>query len=347
MHIVLSLLPVVLFLAALYWLDSYKLLRITFVAGCLFLGALTAICCYFLNTALQDALDITLRDYSRYAAPLVEELVKSLPLVFFLARRRFGFMVDAAIAGFALGAGFAFVENIYYLMLFPSESSVLVWLVRGFGTAIMHGGVVLAVSVTAVALTRRADRFRLLFVLPGLVGAVLIHAAFNQFILSPLQSSVAILLLFPPIVMVVYRRSEASLERWLALNFDSEARLLAMITRGEFSQTSAGAYLQSLKIYFPSEVVFDMYWLLRLHLELALKVKGRLLMKQAGFTPAPDPTLDARFKELSYLESQIGPTAMLALQPVLRMSRKELWQVRQLQKEKSSGFQAADSAAGE
>ena len=48
-------------------------------------------------------------------APLTEEAAKAVFIIWLLVRRRLGFAVDAAIAGFAVGAGFAVVENLDYL----------------------------------------------------------------------------------------------------------------------------------------------------------------------------------------------------------------------------------------
>ena len=41
--------------------------------------------------------------------------MKAAFIVVLIARRRVGFLVDAAVQGFAVGAGFAVVENIEYL----------------------------------------------------------------------------------------------------------------------------------------------------------------------------------------------------------------------------------------
>ena len=54
------------------------------------------------------------------------------------AANRIGYKLDAVIFGFAIGAGFSVVENIFYLVRFPS-SPPPVWMVRGLGTAVMHG----------------------------------------------------------------------------------------------------------------------------------------------------------------------------------------------------------------
>ena len=72
--------------------------------------------------------------------------------------RRTGFLTDAAILGFAVGAGFATVENIYYLRIFP-DAPWLVWAIRGLGTAVMHGGAsaIFAVLRQAWSVAGRSD----------------------------------------------------------------------------------------------------------------------------------------------------------------------------------------------
>ena len=63
---------------------------------------------------------------------------------------RIGFLVDAAIYGFAVGAGFALAENLYYLHL-AAEAGMGTWIVRGFGTALMHGGTTALFAVMGLA----------------------------------------------------------------------------------------------------------------------------------------------------------------------------------------------------
>ena len=58
-------------------------------------------------------IDLTL--FARYVAPLTEEISKAVFVGLLLWRNRVGFLVDAAVQGFAVGTGFALVENIDYL----------------------------------------------------------------------------------------------------------------------------------------------------------------------------------------------------------------------------------------
>jgi hypothetical protein len=130
-----SLLPVLIFLVILIWLDSFKLIRLRAVLRSVCLGGLAALISLLLNSLALRFFNLDLGPYSRYAAPIVEETCKAVYIVYMIKSSRVGFMVDSAIHGFAVGAGFACVENIYYLQSL-SDPNLLLWIVRGFGTAI-------------------------------------------------------------------------------------------------------------------------------------------------------------------------------------------------------------------
>jgi hypothetical protein len=70
-----------------------------------------------------------------------------------------------------------------------------------------------------------------------------------------------------------------------------------------------------------------MMCLLRLHAELAIRAKGVLMMREAGFDVAPDPAVKDKLEELRYLEKNIGTTGLRALNPFLRTSTRDLWQL--------------------
>src|SRR5262245_48033930 len=100
-----GLLPVATFLASLLYLDSYKLVRMRTVLAVVAAGALVAVACYFANAAILNLIHVEFTTYSRYVAPIVEELLKALVIVWLIHANRIGFLVDAAIFGFAVGTG--------------------------------------------------------------------------------------------------------------------------------------------------------------------------------------------------------------------------------------------------
>ncbi len=326
-----GLLPVLSFLATLVYLDSYKLVKLSHVIALLACGAVTAGASYAMNGQVLARIEIDFQVFSRYIAPLTEELLKGLLIVLLIRTHRIGFLVDAAIFGFAVGTGFAMVENLYYLRLIP-DARIGTWIVRGFGTAIMHGGATAIFAVMGLALLDRARGARWHVYLPGLAFAAVLHSAFNHFFLSPMVSTLGIIVVLPPLLLAVFQRSEQAVGNWLGKGFDADTEMLALINSGRLSDSPVGRYLHALKDKFRGPVVADLLCYLRLHTELALRAKGILMMRESGFEVPVDEATREKFAEMRYLEQSIGRTGRLAIQPMLHMSHKDLWQLYMLGK---------------
>src|SRR5215468_5943701 len=130
-------LPVLIFLGVLIYLDSYKLVSLRWVVLTIVLGAVAATVSYAVNGTILSRLTMDFTTYSRYISPVVEESAKAAVLIWFIRSQRTGFLVDASILGFAVGTGFALLENAYYLESIP-DAHFVVWVIRGLGTAVMH-----------------------------------------------------------------------------------------------------------------------------------------------------------------------------------------------------------------
>lgn len=325
-----GLLPVLLFLAALLLLDSYKLVTRRAVLLTIAGGGVAALLAFGLNRALLDGgLDPAL--VKRYLAPAIEEVLKASIVIALIRTARVGFMVDAGIHGFAAGAGFALVENLYYAQTL-GESSLPVWIVRGLGTAIMHGSTTAIVGIVTKNLNDRHVGGLLRNAGPGLAIAVAIHSLFNHFLLDPMISTAILVLFMPLLVVAVFERSERATQAWLGTGLDSDVELLEMIGSGEIHQTHVGEYLESLKTRFPGPVVGDMLCYLQVYLELSVRAKGVLIARAAGVDVPIDSSVRANFEEMKFLERSVGPTGKIALLPFLRASSRDLWQLTMLAK---------------
>jgi RsiW-degrading membrane proteinase PrsW (M82 family) len=325
----LALLPVLLFLAALRALDSYKLVSSRRVLASLASGAAAAAVCFIFNTFIFQAFPGAQDQYARFGAPVVEEFAKAIYWIFLISTARVAFMADSAICGFAVGAGFALVENISYLHLLE-DRGLGTWVLRGLGTAIMHGGVAaLGATISVYLLESRQWRGARLFA-PGLLAAMVLHSLFNQSLQFPISSLLAAVVGVPLILALVFYLSERSLRRWLGGKMDRDIEILNMIGSARFQQTRVGAYLMSLQEAFPPELRGDMLSLLQLTIELSVRAKGSLLIREAGLEVAPDPELEGMFAELKYLQKSIGPTGMLAIRPLLSQTPRDLWEMHRL-----------------
>lgn len=325
---VLGLLPVIAFLGVLIFLDSYKLVKLNFVIRALVVGTMVALVSLVINYLLIKLTGLPLQTFARYPAPFAEETLKIIFVLYLIRSNKVGFLVDAAILGFAIGAGFAVVENIYYLNNLK-DANVLLWVVRGFGTAAMHGG---TTAIAAMVIKFFVDRygFSLKAVLPGVVTATVIHSVYNHFFLPPLIATAVMLIVQPLLIILFFGQSEKATEHWLGTGLDTDLQTYEAISRGKIMETKIGHYLESLNDHFPYNVVADLFEYLKIHLELSMQAKGILLARKLGVITQPDEHTKKMFNELKALEERIGPTAKLAIHPFLRRSSRELWEIHML-----------------
>ena len=322
-------LPVLLFLGGLRLMDSFKLVPRERILLALGAGAAAAAICYFVNTAAFQAFPAQANSYARFGAPLAEQLAKGCFWIFLIATARVAFMVDAGICAFAVGAGFALVENFFYLHGLQ-VTGLGISIVRGFGTALMHGGVDALGAMVAIFVGERFGWAGARQFAPGLLLATAVHTLFNQGLLSPVASMIAMSVTMPLLLAGVFCWSEESLRKWLGEKLDKDIEILEAISTGQFGKSRPGQYLQSLQDAFPPEVRGDMLCMLQLTIELSIRAKGDLMMKEAGVEIAPDPEVDAQLEELVYLEKSIGRTGMLAIAPLLSQTPRDLWEMRRL-----------------
>jgi RsiW-degrading membrane proteinase PrsW (M82 family) len=327
--IAISLAPVFIFLVALIFLDSYKLVSLRSVLLAVLAGVLAALACLFINGWLSITIGATKSTYSYYFAPLIEETAKALFIIYLIRLKKVGFMVDAAIFGFAVGAGFSLIENIYYL--FDLQSAHLaVWVIRGFGTAAIHATTMALFGIVSKRISDEYSLSKLYIFIPGFILAVLIHSLFNHFVFSPVWTTLMLLVILPLLVVIVFERSERATSRWLGVGFDADQELLRILTTGLITESRIGKYLESLQARFPGEVLADMFCLLRINTELALRAKGILMIRQAGIKMPDDPEIQEKIREMKYLEKSIGKTGKLAILPFLHKSSRDLWQLQKV-----------------
>lgn len=316
--------PVLCLLALLMVMDSFKLVPVRFVLLALAAGALAALAALVIHVALIDGAGTPIPIVTRAIAPVLEELLKLSFVIYAIRRTRVGFPVDAAIVGFAVGAGFALVENAYYLAA-VSSPGVLLWLVRGFGSAILHGAATAIAAIVSQSLAaRRSGQGWRVFV-PGALAAMALHAVYNQFVLPPVVATLLLIAILPPLVLAVFTRSEEATREWMSAGLDLDVELLRLVLSEEFGHTRLGTYLTALRSRFPGPVVADMFCLMRLELELGIRAKGMVMAREAGLDVPLDDELRDALAEVRYLQKTIGPTGLLALAPLQVSSERDVW----------------------
>ena len=325
----LGLLPVIVFLAILIQLDAFKLVRFGFVLRLVAAGAGAALISYIVGRVIIEQFGVAADDFTRFLGPVLEEIMKALIVVILIRTYRIGFALDAIIAGFAIGAGFAILENYFYLRVIGDENAAT-WVVRGFGAAIMHGGATSIFAVLTILLTPQDRTGNILRVLIGIAAAIAVHVAFNHFRAYPVMSTVVTMSSLTLVLAFAVMRSQQSLDKLLEVDFPYYRQLLDELQTGALGKHPIGKTLASLKTRLAPSETAEIIEYVTLHTKLVLFGEEILAAQAKGDEiKISDATRDnlARFH---YLDERLGSMVRLLLKGQLRFSRKEFFQLYKL-----------------
>lgn len=330
-----ALVPVLLMALVFAWLDVFKLMSPWEMIACLLLGTVAALVAWPISGRMLDTLPIGYSYYSRLVAPWIEEALKGTALALLFAFNRIGFKLDAIICGFAVGAGFSVIENIFYLARFP-ELTTSVWLVRGLGTAVMHGAATAILATVAHELCERTLRkeggqgFNPIWLLPGFIAASLIHLAFNQFPDHPMEVMIITFIIAPVALIGLMRIGEGETHRWLAEESENHRAWLNEWRGGGYPTDASGQRIAALAARSnPAEAALIREYC-TLKTELVLTAEEELLDRDRKLEQGEAEQLQASFARLSSLRDQIGRAGYAALRPLLPFSRNDEWELEEL-----------------
>lgn len=174
----------------LFSLDVFSTGKGSTIIMCIAWGAIGA----FFLARIVNQYFLQLTNYEtvvQFTGPIVEELLKSAILFFFIFQPRFRYAVDGAIYGFATGIGFSMSENLYYLGSAPTFTLAIS---RVLSTALMHATTSAVIGIWLGRNRRRESKFRALSAVAGIGIAMAIHIIFNNLVTS-LDSSPGLVLL--------------------------------------------------------------------------------------------------------------------------------------------------------
>ena len=322
MSVLAGLLPVLLLLLAFLLLDSFKLVRPAAVLASLGYGLLAALVCLAAERALVEFGSMEGAAVRRYVAPLLEETGKALFVLVLLRAGRVGFLVDSAIHGLAVGAGFALADTVFGAGV-PRGAGALLWIARGLGAAAMHGGTTALFAILGRGIQARQGSTGLHLLLPGLAGAVLLHSLYDHLVETPLLQAAIALAGLPLTVAAALLAGQRAVSDRMGSGLDRDMELLdGILGRGE-ARSRARVFLHSLETHLPGALVDDALRYLELRVELSLRAEGARLARSAGLDLPPDPEPPAGPDELTRLRRRIGWTGLLAMRPLLHPGRRE------------------------
>jgi len=191
-----AIIPMILFLGVVWWLDRYDREPIWMVVLTFFWGSIGgAGLSLFGNTTIHMILASIFGEATAgqitpvVVAPLVEEPTKALILLLVMRSRYFDNATDGFVYGAAAGLGFGMTENFLYfsnvagLANIDVAHGVATWLstvgIRTFYSALLHATCSSIIGAT-LGLTKFRSIFMKLSIVPvGIVIAIVIHGLWN------------------------------------------------------------------------------------------------------------------------------------------------------------------------
>lgn len=327
MSFVASLLPVVLYIFAVYELDSFSLLsirKLLLLVGC---GMLAALLCFGLFQVLDPFVSARVSDV---LYPLLEEFIKALPLLILARRKRIVFFIDSVICGAAVGGGFSILENIFYLVLGEPMAMGTV-LFRGLEVALIHMGCTALLAASFMFIVRLAERFKAHLAVKKadmamatlvLVAPLVIHVLHNSLHFNPFTQFIFLFGSMAGLLLWTYQYDSDMIHRWLDRGLDKQVGLLQAIQEGHLGETKTGEFLMSVKENFPPEDFFDIICYVQLNVELSVAAKSRFMMREAGLDlPLEKEQVEtylSQYEEFKILEKRLGKSARMAIAPVVK-----------------------------
>ena len=264
--------------------------------------------------------------------PVLEEIIKAVPLLWLATRKKIVFFIDSVICGAAVGGGFSILENIFYLLL-GDEMGIGTVLFRSLEVALIHMGCSAIVAASLMLVTRLALRARSrLSIGKGniamtaflLLAPPILHVCHNMFHFNPLMQFVFVFGTMGGLLVWIYFYDVEMIHSWLDTGLDKQLSLLDSIKNGRLGDTTAGYFLESVKEAFPPEDFFDIICYVQLHVELSVASRSRVMVRESGLEqdfPLTDEMKElilSQYTEYKLLEKRLGNAARMTIAPIVK-----------------------------
>jgi RsiW-degrading membrane proteinase PrsW (M82 family) len=166
------------FLYLIKWLNFFETHRPNLIFAALAWGAVSMGLSYLVDHPLVPI--IGRPAVAIYVGPAVEEIWKSLILLWIVRRSDYTYFVDGAIYGFAVGIGFAVAENMLYLSRVDVNTGLIVAITRAFSSSVMHGGSTALVGIVIGGFPLARALHPLVALIVGWAIAIAYHMTYND-----------------------------------------------------------------------------------------------------------------------------------------------------------------------
>jgi len=324
-----------IFLYVIYTLDLYGTGSFRTIIVCFAWGGVAFGLAYVINSAMLDYHLVTNEIFERYSAPIIEETLKALILIYLVRRPNFTYFVDGAIYGFAAGMGFAIFENYFYLFGNPG-AALGVGVGRVLSTNLIHatGSALIGIALGLARFQRSLGRAVLFLVVAGFLPAMGLHIAFNNLVTNNLvRVSGGLLLLCAAlvgfsgagVVGFLIKRGLAEAKGWIEETLGAADR----VTTGEAAVVNrlanAQQILAPLAQTFGAEKAAQIERFLFIQAKLGIQRKTLEKLNDEKMRKAVEAQMAESRAEMDEARRSVGVYCMLYLRNIFPEEASPLW----------------------
>ncbi len=152
------------------------------VVGYILVGATTCLIVSEFNGIVFSMLHKDMFFFCTSVSPINEEIIKALPILFF-AYFFSNNMTKIVQASFAVGLGFAILENMIILVQNIDQLSISWSIIRGFGAGLMHSVCTIMVGI-GISFVKKKRKLFICGTSALLIMAITYHAIYNAIVMS-------------------------------------------------------------------------------------------------------------------------------------------------------------------
>ena len=336
-----------IFLGIIRKLDFYQTGQFHLILISLGWGIFAYLLASLTNKTLEISWLIDREVIDQFIAPVLEEILKGLILLFLIRLPQFTYSVDGALYGFAAGIGFAIVENFEYITD-PATAVAGAWQ-RIFSANLVHASSSAILGIALGIFHLRRTRSRLLVLVIGLILAIGQHMVYN--IISEggtsLVSAIGIGILGAAFVYISMRRGKKQAQRWIKQKLGMGDR----VTRGEVAAvdhlTSTGDILLPVYERFGAEKASQVEKLLYLQARLGIKRKTLdSFQKDESLRNAVVAEVSEMRAEMEAVRRAIGVYAMLFVRGLYTDEMASVWDRMQAKIQERSAQNGSQKGGG-
>lgn len=351
---ILALIVPLLFLGIIRTFDFYQTRQLHVLLKCLLWGMISFAPATIIYKALEIIWPEHLGTINHFVVPIYEELLKSLILLYLFRHAKITYSVDGALYGFAIGTGFAIVENFGYIYGPPSEATIVA-LQRVFSANLVHAISSAVIGISLGMFYSKTSETRWQVPVIGFLLAIGQHMLYNNiaYIINASDGIVPLGIVFVPglpgIFFIRYfmQRGVKQSQDWIKEKLGIDNRM----TQGEVSLidrlTSSNDILFPVVERFGTETASKVEQLLYLQARLGIKRKSLdHVQNNEGMRNSIETEIQEMQTEMEDVRHSIGAYKMLFIRGLFTKEMVSVWEQMQAKIQERSAATSGQKGGG-